>query len=146
MTFAVGHAAFQLYVFASAVLVVTLYVLAFYTGSVRDKRRAVVNPEDVRVYHGASVVDVEHPDVQRVKRAHQNLLENAVPFFVLGLLYASTDPNLWMARALFAVFVGVRLLHVAFYLGARQPWRAASFGIGAVVNMIMLVQVVRVAI
>jgi hypothetical protein len=44
---------------------------------VRTNARAVVNPEDVRVYADASVVEVEHPDVQRVKRAHLNLLEKS---------------------------------------------------------------------
>lgn len=135
--------AFQLYAICSAVLVVALYVLAFLTGKIRDRRKAVVNPEDVRVYVGAAVVEIEHPDVQRVKRAHLNLIENAVPFFVIGLLYALTGPNMMMARALFLTFVGVRLLHAFFYLSGRQPSRAATFGIGALVNLIMVAQVVR---
>lgn len=135
--------AFQLYAIASAVLVLGFYALAFLTGAVRDKHKAVVNAEDVRVYAGAEVVPVEHPAVQRVKRAHLNLIENAVPFFVIGLLYAFTGPPALLALALYFTFVAVRILHAIFYLTARQPSRAASFFLGVLVNGAMLVQVLR---
>ena len=95
------HPALRLYALASAAIAILLVWLAFHTGSVRTKRRAVVNAEDVKVYRDARIVDIEHADVQRVKRAHANLLENAVPFLVLGLLYAMTEPSLWLAGALY---------------------------------------------
>jgi len=138
--------AFQLYVISSAVLTVILYALAAMTGKTRERRRAVVNAEDVKVYNGAAVVEVEHPDVQRIKRAHLNGIENAVPFFVIGLLYALTNPNLILVRGLFVTFVGVRLLHAVFYLTARQPYRAASFAVGMLINLVMVVQVLRAAL
>src|SRR4029079_16927409 len=89
--------AFAAYSVACLALVGLFYFLAFRTGGVRTRARAVVNPEDVRVYAGASVVDIEHPDVQRVKRAPLNLLENSVPFFVVGFLFAVTEPSLLVA-------------------------------------------------
>ena len=135
--------AFQLYVAASAILAVTLFGLALWTGVTRSEKKRVVNPEDVKVYAGASLAEVDHPDVQRVKRAHLNLIENAVPFFVIGLLYSLTDPSLLLVRILFFSFVAVRLLHAFFYLTARQPLRGASFMLGVLVNFVMLVQVVR---
>src|SRR6185436_18500916 len=109
-------------------------------GKTRDARKAVVNPEDVQVYRGAAVVDVEHPDVQRVKRAHLNLVENAVPFFVIGFLYVMTDPDMLLA------FVASRFLHTLFYLTGRQPFRAACFAAGLLLNSVMLVQVVRAVV
>jgi glutathione S-transferase len=135
--------AFQAYATSSALLVLMLYTLAMLTGRARGLAKAVVNREDVRVYDGASVVAVEDPAVQRVKRAHLNLIENAVPFFVLGLLYALSDPGSVAATALFGSFVLVRVLHAVFYLGERQPWRAVSWMAGGVINLVMLVQIVR---
>jgi uncharacterized MAPEG superfamily protein len=127
-------------------LVAALYGLAAMTAMIRTARRTVLNPEDVKVYVGSTVVALEHPDIQRVKRAHLNLLENAVPFFVIGLLYALTGPSLMLAGLLFFSFVAVRLLHAFFYLTARQPLRSAAFGVGGLVNLIMAVQVVRVVL
>ncbi|HTQ48166.1 MAG TPA: MAPEG family protein [Polyangiaceae bacterium] len=139
----IAQGSFQLYVLASAVLVAMLYGLAFHTATVRKARRAVVNPEDVKVYPGSAVAEVEHPDVQRVKRAHLNLIENAVPFFVFGLLYAMTNPNAWIAGALYGSFVVLRVLHIVFYLGAGQPGRAAMFGLCTLINVVMVVLVLH---
>ena len=83
---------------------------------------------------------------QRIKRAHMNALENAVPFFVIALIYTQTDPGMTMVRVLFFTFVAVRILHALFYLNAKQPVRTMVFGIGALVNIIMAVQVIRAVI
>jgi glutathione S-transferase len=123
-------AAFEAYVVACFALVALFYYLAFHTGTVRQGVRAVVNPEDVRVYLGANVVDVEHADVQRVKRAHQNLIENAVPFFIVGLLYALTRPNPVVAGVLYGTFVLSRVAHALVYIGRRQPVRSGAWMIG----------------
>ncbi len=106
----------------------------------------MVNHEYVGVNPRAQVVEVEHPDVARVKRAHSNAVEAALPFLVIGLIYTQTMPNLTFARVLFAVFVVVRLLHSLFYVNAKQPFRTASFAVGAVSIVIMLVQVIRYAV
>jgi prostaglandin-E synthase 1 len=134
---------FALYALCSSILVITLYALGFLTAKTRADRKAVVNHEDVKVNSGASVVEVEHPDVQRIKRAHGNALENAVPFFAIGFLYTQTAPGLGAARAIFIAFVAIRTLHALFYLNAKQPFRTASFAIGALLNLAMVVQVVR---
>ena len=137
---------FQLYVLCSGALVAILYGLGFYTAKLRNDRKQIINHEDIKVNSGAVQVDVEHPDVQRVKRAHANALENSVPFFVLGLLYSLTaSPSLVVAQALFGTFVTVRLFHAIFYLGARQPFRTASFAVGALVNVALVVMVVKAA-
>ncbi len=133
----------QLYALSSAIVIVTMYGLGFLTAKKRAEKKAVVNPEDVKVNSGAKVVDEEHTEVQRVKRAHLNAMENAVPFFAIGFLYALTEPSVLMAKILFFTFVGVRLFHAAFYVNAKQPFRTASFALGAVVNLVMLVQVLR---
>lgn len=134
---------FQLYAFVSSLIIIILYGLGFWTAKVRAEKKAVINHEDVAINGGASVVDVEHPDVQRIKRAHGNAIENAVPFFAIGFLYTQTDPSLTMARILFFTFLAFRLFHALFYLGAKQPFRTLSFTVGALVNIVMIVQVIR---
>jgi len=137
---------FQTYALCAALTIILLYGIGFFTAATRAARKAVVNPEDVKVNAGASVVEHEHPDVARLKRAHINLIENALPFFAIGLLYVHTDPSLLMARILFFGFVGARLLHTIFYVAAKQPFRTLSFAIGAIINIVMVVQVIRAAI
>jgi uncharacterized MAPEG superfamily protein len=129
--------AFGAYAVACLALVGLFYFLAFRTGGVRTKAKAVVNPEDVRVYAGASVVETEHPDVQRVKRAHMNLLENSVPFFVVGFLFAVTEPGLLVASILYGLFVASRVLHAVVYLSGRQPVRSGAWFLGVVAVAVM---------
>lgn len=137
---------FACYAVSVCVLVVTLYGLGFNTARIRAARKIVVNPEDAGINGGARVADNDHPDVLRIKRAHINLLENAVPFFVIGLLYTFTSPGLMVAQVLFTTFVVVRLFHAVFYLTAKQPFRTMSFAVGALVNLAMVVQVLRAVV
>jgi glutathione S-transferase len=132
-----------LYAIASAVLVVSLYGLGFYTAKIRNDGRKIINAEDVKVNRGAVHVEVEPDAVARIKRAHSNAIENAVPFFVIGFLYTQTQPSAGMAMGLFGAFVLVRLLHAFFYLTATQPFRTMSFAVGGLINLAMVVQVLR---
>ena len=134
---------FQAFTLAVTILVLNLYALGFVTAKRRAELKVVVNHEDTAVNSGASVADTEHPDVLRIKRAHLNLIESAVPFFAIGLLYTFTGPSVTLARVLFGGFVVTRLFHSVFYLGAKQPLRTIAFALGALVNVVMVVQVLR---
>ena len=136
-------AAIKVYAIVTVVLVLQSIALAFGTAAVRSKRKQIVNPEDVAVVKGGKVDAVDHADVQRVKRAHQNLLENAVPFFAVGFLYALTNPSVLGAQAYFCTFLGTRLLHSVFYLWGRQPFRTLSFVVGVLALIGMCVHVLR---
>jgi len=72
-----------------------------------------------------------------VKRAHLNLLENSVPFFVVGLLFALTEPGLLVASTLYGLFVASRVLHAVVYLSGRQPVRSAAWFLGVVAVGVM---------
>src|SRR5512144_2694499 len=114
--------ALKVYAISGSIIAVQLLLLALWTGTVRVKNKTWVNPEDAQLNKGQQA-DADHPDVQRVKRAHQNALENAVPFFAIGLLYALTGPTPGAAQIYFYVFVAARVLHSIFYLWGRQPFR-----------------------
>jgi uncharacterized MAPEG superfamily protein len=139
-----SHAPFAYYVIASTLLALQLLGLSLYTAIVRTKAKKVVNPEDARsVVRGSEVVEVETAEVSRLHRAHRNALENAVPFFVIGLLYVLTNGSKLGALAYFGTFTLARLLHSVFYAGGVQPWRTASFGVGALATIGMAVHVLR---
>jgi len=135
----------KLYALFATVLALHLIALALWTGTVRVRRKVFVNPEDAKVSNGEHA-EVDHPDVQRVKRAHQNALENAIPFFVVGLLYALSSPSTTGAMAYYGTFVGARVLHSIVYLFGRQPFRTMLFGIGVLAVTGMGIHVIRVAI
>ena len=133
------------YAIAAALIGVQLILLALWTGTVRALRKQWVNPEDAKLNKGETV-ETDHPDVLRVRRAHQNLLENAVPFFAIGLLFALSNPSAIAAEAYFLTFLGARVLHSVFYLWGKQPFRTLMFAIGVLAMLGMAFQVVRAAI
>lgn len=137
--------ALALFALTGSILAIHLLLIAFYTGGVRVKHKAWVNPEDAVLNKGEKV-DVDHPDVQRVKRAHQNAIENFVPFLAVGLFFALTNPSVTAAKAYFFTFLAMRVLHSIFYLWGRQPFRTMTFAVGALAMIGMGVQVIMAAI
>ena len=72
------------------------------------------NPEDAKGAKGK--VKFDHPDVERVRRAHLNDLENVLPFLILCPLYLATGPAAATATTVIRVFAAARLLHTVVYL------------------------------
>jgi glutathione S-transferase len=140
-----ANPALKIYALVTAILGIHLYLLAGYTGAVRNRTKSSPNPEDVAVHQGATV-EVDHPAVARVKRAHRNALENAVPFFAVGLMFAFKGPSATGAYAYYFTFLGARLLHSIFYLWGKQPFRTIMFAVGALVVVGMAVQVIMATI
>ncbi|XP_069376215.1 microsomal glutathione S-transferase 1 isoform X1 [Paralichthys olivaceus] len=102
------------------------------------------NLEDTKL--GSSSTDKKlvrtDPDVERVRRSHQNDLENIVPFVVIGLLYALTAPELSAALLHFRIFAGARIFHtVAYVCALPQPSRGLGFMLGLLVTFSMAYRV-----
>ena len=134
------------YALAATFVSLHLIALALYTGSVRVKNKKWVNPEDAKFNKGEKV-DVDAFAVARVKAAHMNLLENAVPFLVIGALYTTmANPSKTGALAYFGTFVGARVLHSFVYIAGKQPFRTICFVIGMLATVGMAVHVVRAAL
>lgn len=78
-------------------------------------------------------------EVERVRRAHLNDMENIIPFLLISLLYISTNPDPHLATWLFKIFTASRIVHTVVYLGkVRQPARFLAFTGGLCVNFTML--------
>lgn len=131
---------FTLYAICSILLVLKMYGLGAYTGVVRSKSQATVNKEDAG-FGGAQLAEVEHPEVQRVLRAHRNDLENTPAFLALGLLAVLAGAPLTGMRIAFIAFTASRMAHSVFYLRAMQPWRTMSFLIGALAITALMVMI-----
>jgi glutathione S-transferase len=140
-----ANPAFKTFAVAATFIGLHLLLLALWTGTVRTLRKVFVVPEDAALNH-ATAASAEHADVQRVLRAHANLIENAVPFLIIGLLYVSTGASACGAQVLMYGFVAARVAHTGFYLARRQPYRTISFALGVIAIGTMAVQVLRAAI
>ena len=90
-----------------------------------------------------SHVEFNDVQVERIRRAQQNDIENVVPFIVIGGLYLTTNPSLATSKILFRIFVAARFAHTFFYLDSvRQPCRFLAFLVGLGVNSFMAINVV----
>jgi len=76
--------------------------------------------------------------VDRIRRIQLNDLENIPFFLVAGLLYLTTQPELWLAQLLFYGYVVSRLLHFLAYLTAQlHDVRAMFWTIGSLIIVYM---------
>jgi glutathione S-transferase len=78
--------------------------------------------------------------VERSRRMHRNDTENIPVFLVAGLLFAWTQPPLWLAQCLLFGFVAARLAHFWAYLTAKpHEVRATFFSIASLIVIAMAV-------
>ncbi|MBN3313592.1 MGST1 transferase, partial [Atractosteus spatula] len=130
----------------ATIVILKMMFLAPLTGYFRMTRKAFANPEDVsfrsKIEDEKKKMLRTDPDVERVRRCHQNDLENIVPFVVIGLLYALTGPDLYTAVLHFRVFVGSRFFHtIAYVTPLPQPSRGLSWMVGMGVTFSMAYRV-----
>ena len=130
----------QSFMFYGAILMLKMIALSFCTSICRQTKGVFANPEDAHFKQGKVYED---SDVERVRRAHRNDMENIYVFLILGLFYVLTDPKLSRATMLFRIFTGARVLHSIVYIGGvRQPARALCYMVGQLVNIYMVWNVV----
>ncbi|XP_063231556.1 microsomal glutathione S-transferase 1-like [Bacillus rossius redtenbacheri] len=139
--FSPDNPVFRAYVFYCAILVLKLMFMSIYTARTRMKKMVFSNPEDI-MGRKDSKIRFDDPDVERVRRAHQNDLENLVPFFVAAPLYQLTAPSAAVAVNLFRAFAAARCAHTLVYAvwPRPQPARSLCFGAGFCVTLYMAVQ------
>ncbi|KAG7236820.1 hypothetical protein INR49_000197 [Caranx melampygus] len=135
---------FKAFATYAAIVIVKMLLMGPMTGYFRVTRGAFSNEEDVSRKSAEEKKKLlrTHPDVERVRRCHQNDLENIIPFVVIGLLYTLTGPELSSALLHFRIFVGSRICHTIAYVGALpQPSRGLSWIVGMVVTFCMAYRV-----
>lgn len=101
------------------------------------------NSEDAATTKKAKVA-FDDPDVERVRRAHLNDLENVVPWFLATWIWLGTGPSTWLAGLLIRAFVASRILHTVVYavVPLPQPSRAIAFFVGFAITGYMAVSTI----
>jgi len=128
-------------VYAAFVLAKTL-LMAPLTSRQRFAKKVFANEEDTKRDIKAKVAFTDQ-DVERVRRAHLNDLENILPFVVLGFVYALSGPNPVYALWHFRAFAAARVLHTVVYVGqVPQPARGLAWAVGYGVCWSMAIQVI----
>ncbi|KAK8382273.1 hypothetical protein O3P69_015302 [Scylla paramamosain] len=108
--------AFVSFVFYSTVLCLKMLFMGPLTGHYRKSRGIFLNPEDARAFGPPNSTCRIDPEVERVRRAHQNDVENIPVFIVLASLFLLTSPSAFTANMLFRSFTFCRVLYTIFYL------------------------------
>ncbi|XP_054730219.1 microsomal glutathione S-transferase 1-like [Anastrepha obliqua] len=137
---------FTAYLFWSAILVLKMLFMSLLTGFTRFRTQTFVNPEDV--ISKKLKVKFDDPDVERVRRAHRNDLENILPFLAIGFLYVLINPNNGLAINLFRAVGISRIVHTIVYaiVVVPQPSRALAFFVALLATAYMAFQVAVVAL
>ena len=142
---------FEAYAFYTAIVTCKMILMSFLTARQRFKTMTFISSEDAK--QPGTKVSYSLPqdlsyikcfqcgtneDIERVRRAHQNDIENVVPFAILGLLYIFTNPAYSTALLCFRLFAGARILHTVVYLLViPQPARAILFFANIFTNFYM---------
>jgi len=139
----INNPAFRTYAVCCSILALKLFWSSVYTGIQRQRNAGYINPEDARVFgSGAEAEPVEAPAVAHALRIQRNDAENLPAFFAIGLVYVLSGASPSGAAAYLWTFTIARLLHTFFYTNRLQPWRALSFGAGALAVIGMSVQTI----
>ncbi|KAF7651597.1 hypothetical protein LDENG_00108480 [Lucifuga dentata] len=133
----------------ATIVILKMMLMSPLTSYFRLTRKVFANLEDTKLVfprEDKKLVRVD-PAVERVRRCHQNDLENIVPFLVVGLLYALTAPDLSAALLHFRLFCGSRIFHtVSYVLALPQPCRGLSWMLGMLVTFSMAYRVLSTAL
>ncbi|KAH8400167.1 hypothetical protein KR215_008134, partial [Drosophila sulfurigaster] len=148
---------FCCYLFWATVLVVKMLLMSLLTALQRFRYKLLmlfylqIFPNEEDLFFKNIEVQFDDPHVERVRRyarhdiksvvwtllylffslhrAHRNDMENILPYFIMGLIYLSTDPNPTVACNLFRVAAVARILHTLVYAvyPVPQPSRILAF-------------------
>jgi glutathione S-transferase len=101
--------------------------------------QAMVNPEDTFFSFLWKKLELKtDDDVERVRRAHLNDLENILAFILISLLFILSQPNEMFAAWLFRIVGIARIAHSIIYVcKVPQPFRAIFFYITYIITLFM---------
>lgn len=133
---------FSAYVFYATVLILKMLAMSALTARQRLKKKVFSNQEDAAGFKGK--VKFDDPDVERVRRGHQNDVENIPLFLVVAFFYILTEPSQFLAVNLFRAYTVARILHTFVYtiVVLPQPSRGLAWGVGYVITIYMALQVI----
>ncbi|XP_062515708.1 microsomal glutathione S-transferase 1-like isoform X2 [Corticium candelabrum] len=132
---------FAAYAFYAALLAVKMVFVQLWTGVQRSKHNVPAVQEDAYM-HSKDSKPSENENVERVRRALINDLENIPTFLIISLAYVLTRPTLSIAIWHFRLFTVGRVMHTVAYLLALQPYRSIGFTISLFVHVSVVGQII----
>jgi len=114
-----------------------MHLMSLLTALQRFRNKIFPNEEDL--FFKNIEVQFDDPQVERVRRAHRNDMENILPYLIMAALYICTNPGVTLACNLFRVVGVMRIVHTlvyAFY-PVPQPARLTVFYIAYAITMYM---------
>ena len=132
-------------------LIMGLILMSNYTSVLRVTRSVYANPEDyiqkrLAVPEPSSTSIVGGDSIARSRRMHLNHLENVLPFLVLSLLYALTEPAHALFSGLLWSFLIARVIYTGFYASRLQPHRTVAYAVGLVVESVIAILTLAAAL
>ncbi|KAK1130998.1 hypothetical protein K0M31_017301 [Melipona bicolor] len=126
---------FKTFAFWGSILAIKLLVMAPMTARYRFKNKVFSNIEDTKRLKGAKV-NTNDADVERVRRAHLNDLENIPIWYIVTFAWLTTGPSAWLATNLIKSFVIARFGHtISYVILSKQPHRAIAFFVGFLITV-----------
>ncbi|CAD1476039.1 unnamed protein product, partial [Heterotrigona itama] len=126
---------FKTFAFWGSILAIKLLAMAPLTARYRFKNMAFSNIEDTKGLKGAKI-NTSDAEVERVRRAHLNDLENILIWYIVTFAWLTTGPSAWLATILIRSFVIARVGHtISYVILSKQPHRALAFFIGFLITV-----------
>ncbi|GAB0094415.1 hypothetical protein DMENIID0001_097110 [Sergentomyia squamirostris] len=140
--YSLSNPVLRTHVFWSSILMVKVLSMSIATGL--KKKLGKKDDKAVKSKSKTTVSPVRE-DVERIRRAHMNDMENIYVFILVGWIYILTNPHQWLAMTLIKAFSITRILHTLVYAFAPipQPTRFIFFIIGVTINVYMGVMVAK---
>src|SRR6478735_7082090 len=134
----IGDANLRTLLEVDTLLVLGLMCMSTYTSVLRLSSKVYATPEDYALNRAALPSAALAPNaddpIQRSRRIHLNQMENVLPFLVLSLLYALTEPGHGLFAALLWGFLALRVVYTVFYLRSLQPHRTIAYTLAMVIQ------------
>lgn len=139
MTFFIADPNLRTLVQVDTLLILVLMSTSNYTSLLRVTRSVYANPEDYAQkglpLPAPSSASLEtETSVARSRRLHLNHLENVLPFLLLSLLYALTQPGNALFAGLLWSFLIARVIYSIFYAFGLQPHRTIAYTAGLLIQ------------
>ncbi|KAK0162287.1 hypothetical protein PV327_008636 [Microctonus hyperodae] len=136
----------NLHVFAwwGTIIVLKLLAMVPLIGRQRYNKRIFISPEDTKILRGSKAGCVDE-DIERVRRAHLNDLENILPWAISTALWLTTSPDPATASFFIKSFCISRIIHTIVYavIVIPQPARFLAYGAGYLITIYQSIETIH---
>jgi len=121
------------------ILIAKMLLMSVLTARKRILTKSFASPEDTPIGGRGSTTNA-NADVERIRRAHLNDVENIPLFIFAGIIYILTNPTPIIAISIFYACAICRILHTLVYAVCvvPQPARGIAWGVGFALTWYMV--------